>query len=98
MRILLTVCKKDLIIGISRSQLDSTHEKHSGVYTVLATADSATDLTALDEIWEAVGTVTPGLTASTPPTVAWHDVLAWAAPAGSQLNRPLPQTRDAEQQ
>ncbi len=61
------------------------------LYTVLATADSAADTTNLDRLYEAVGTVTPGLTPGATPSVAWHDVLVYQAP-GAQLNRPLPVT------
>ena len=70
------------------------------LYSVIATADSAADRSAqatagtdnLNRVYGAVGTVVASLTPGTPPTVAWHDVEAFAAPAGTGLNRPLPVT------
>jgi hypothetical protein len=61
------------------------------LYTVILTASSGTDH-SLDRVWEAVGAVTPPGVGNTQPAVAWHDVLAYSAPVGSQLNRPAPVT------
>jgi hypothetical protein len=68
------------------------------LFSVLATADSAADRSAqaaagtanLNRVYTAVGTVSL-LTRVATPTVAWHDVEAYHAPAGTALNRALPQ-------
>jgi hypothetical protein len=67
------------------------------LYTAFETAASAADRSAqaaagtdnLSRLYEAVGTVIPGLGGAA-PAVSWQDVLVGAAAPGSALNRALP--------
>ncbi len=68
------------------------------LYSVFLTADSGPDRAAqakagtdrLNRVYEALGTVTPGVTPGAPPAVTWRDVEVWHAPPGTQLNNPAP--------
>src|SRR6202011_5533279 len=70
------------------------------LYSVVATAESAADRAAqataktnnLNRVYAAIGTVTPAPAPGGPPTVSWHDVEAYHAPAGTALNRTAPAT------
>jgi hypothetical protein len=76
------------------------HRTDTGLtlFSIIATADSAADRTAqaaagtanLNRVYTAIGTVSQ-TTVLAPPTVAWHDVEAYHAPAGTALNRALPE-------
>ncbi|MBV9101588.1 MAG: hypothetical protein JOZ46_03085 [Candidatus Dormibacteraeota bacterium] len=70
------------------------------LYGVVETADSAADRAAqaaaktdnLNRVYAALGTVSASLTPGAPPTVSWHDVEVYHAPAGAGLNHGTPAT------
>jgi len=85
------------VVGNLVARRDDTGLK---LFAALATADSAADRAAqataktdnLNRVYEAVGTVVAAQTPGAAPTVTWHDVAAYAAPAGTGVNRPVPAT------